>query len=455
MAVSTGIRTVRSEQRAGLTSSLRSWFPPSLVVAAVTAVLGLRFFLFIRHYSVNVLFLDQWGFLTPFFHGSPGIRELFFEQWGPHREGVGLIADKLLYPVTRWSVPAESYMIGACIFAAMLLALLLKRKLLGPLLYSDAVIPMVFLSLMQYETLVVTPNPAYGGFPLLMIMLYCLALLQRRTLLRYGLVLFLNFLLVYTGFGVFMGAVTVGVFALECYRVLRRMAPGPIMLPLAGLLIAGLSLGSFFIHYTFWPAVNCFAITPHYVSLYPDFMARMFSHFTTRGRVGTVLFPGMLIILAIEILRLIRRDEASERALIGAVLLSYAMLFSLNTAIGRVCLGVDAAYAPRYMTLMIPSFLAAYFYLVSRRWRGKRWLVLSLFALLLLPETLRMGQGANRIAEGKRRWAACYVRTENIGYCDRAANFKIYPNPSQVKLKQKLDYLKQHRLNLFSAASLK
>jgi hypothetical protein len=453
------MRTVRPEQRGRLAVSLRSWFPPSIIVAAVAVVLGARFFLFIGHYSVNVFYLDQWGFLDPFFHGSPGIRELFFEQWGPHREGIGLIADKFLYPLTRWSVPAESFMIGGCIFAAMLLALLLKRKLLGPLSYSDALIPMIFLNLKQFETLVVTPNPAYAGFPLLMMMLYCLALLLRNRLLKYILVLLLNFLLIYTGFGLFMGAVTVGVFALECYRVLRHMELGPIGLPAAGFAIAALSLGSFFIHYRFWPAVDCFAVTPHYVSLYPSFMAGMFASFVGGRRFSLEFGFGALLavtlILGIHLFYLIKRNGAPGRPLIGAVLLSYALLFSVNTAVGRVCLGVAGAYGPRYITLLIPAFLALYFYLLSRPWQGKRPIVLGLFVLLLIPNTLHEGRGAKWYADAKRKWAACYIRTESIGYCNRLANFEIFPYPAQVKLKQKLNYLKQYRLNLFSAPGAK
>lgn len=462
MATTTGIHTLHPGQHPGLAASVRSWFPPALVMGAVIVALGSRFFVFIGHYSVNVLYFDQWGFLDPFFHGSPGIRELFVEQWGPHREGVGLIADKFLYPLTRWSVPAESYMIGASIFSAMLLALLLKWKLFGPLRYTDVVIPMVFLNLTQFETLVGTPNPAYSGFPLLMIMLYCLALLERNRLLKYSLVLLLNFLLVYTGFGFFMGVVTLGVFALECYWVLSRTTAERITLPFAGLVVAALCLGSFFIHYKFWPAVPCFAITPHNISLYPEFIAGMFAYFV--GPVGDkalviTLGTGILLalgaMLATNFRYLMGHDQFGEQQLIGSVLLGYALLFSANTAVGRVCLGLDAAFTSRYMTLLIPAFLAAYFYLLSRPWRSKQPLVLGLFTLLILPKTLHKPRSASVRPEAKRSWAACYLRTESIGYCDQLTHFQILPGPGHNTLKAKLDYLKQHRLNLFSGPSPK
>jgi hypothetical protein len=61
-------------------------------------------------------------------------------------------------------------------------------------------------------------------------------------------------------------------------------------------------------------------------------------------------------------------------------------------------------------------------------------------------------------SNGKRDWANCYVRTENVHYCDQSANLWVHPHPEQIvdlghgpdlNLQQKLDYLKQHRLNLF------
>jgi hypothetical protein len=71
----------------------------------------------------------------------------------------------------------------------MLLALQLKCQLYGPLWYSDAAIPLIFLTLGQYEAVIGTPNPGYSARPLLMMMQYCLALLGRSRLRRYCLVL--------------------------------------------------------------------------------------------------------------------------------------------------------------------------------------------------------------------------------------------------------------------------
>ena len=430
---------------------------PHAVVGATVALLGFRFFRFISKYSVNIFFGDDWDNRAPFFLHTPRLRELFFEQWGPHREGLGLLADKFLYPVTNWNVRVDTFLVGGCIFAAMLLTLLLKRKLFGPVSYSDVAIPVIFLTLAQFETLIDANNPAYAGYPLLLLMLYCLALLQRNHLLQYGCVLAVNFLLIYTGLGVLMGPVTLGVFTLQSYWSLRRMSPIPAWHPFAALLIAGASLGSFFAHYRWWPSVDCFVFPYHPLVHYPWFMVMMFDTVvgpTRSGAVMTVVGAMLLLfaaaILVFQLRCLLQRDRSRQTALIGAVLLGYSLLFSASAAVGRVCLGVGAGHSSRYVTFLIPAFLAMYFYLLSVPFQRIRKVGLALFVALLIRPALAVRNGAQQIPDGKRAWAACYRRMEDIRSCDRVTHFQIVPFPDQTHLAQKLDYLKQHRLNLFA-----
>ncbi|MGA7907444.1 MAG: hypothetical protein WCA16_08580 [Candidatus Sulfotelmatobacter sp.] len=431
---------------------------PVLVVVGVIGVLGARFLGVIRKYSVNLLYLDQWGYLTPFFRHQPSIAELFFRQHGPHREGIGLIADKFLYPLTHWNSRVDSFLIGASIFAAMLLALLLKCKLYGALSSSDVAIPVIFLSLAQYETLVSVPNPAHSAFPLLLLMLYCLALLGHNWMLRYACVLVLNYLLIYTGFGLFMGLVTVGLFLLECFWCWRHMTSVPLPPALAGLSVAAVSFASFFVHYTFNPAADCFEIPHRHLLQYPRFMALMFSGFVVPRPLSvslrmTVLGASILLVavsvFCLHLVQLLKHPH-SETHLIGAVLLGFCLLFATNTAVGRLCQGLDKAYRSRYCTLLIPGFLAIYFYLLSKSWHGKRSLVLAVWVLLLLPAALRKPRiELEWLSSRELAWAACYVRTESISYCNQSADLVLNPYPERVGLQQKLDYLKQHRLNLF------
>jgi len=429
---------------------------PTLAVAAVVIALGVRYFHFIWKYSVNVLYFDQWDFLTPLFEERTGVVSLFLRQHGPHREGLGLVADKILYLATGWNARAESFMIGGVIFGAMLLALLLKRTLLGRLTYSDVVIPFIFLSLVQFETLIGTPNAAYSGIPLLLILLYCLTLLQRRFVLKYALLLLINFLLIYTGMGIFMGAVTIGILSLECYRRLRHWSTVPLLASIGALVAASASLASFFISYRFRPAVVCFEFPYRHLMAYPRFVAIMSASFlgptgpmVLLTAAGIVIVIFSLVVLGVQFLQLATGEQIQEVHLVITALLAYGLLFLANTAVGRVCLGPEAALASRYTTLLVPLFLALYLYLASLPASALQKIMVAGFVIVMVPGALRLHPAARWFSDGKRAWVSCYVRTEDIEYCDQSTHFKIYPDPPHTGLKQKLDYLKARRLNLF------
>lgn len=428
-----------------------------LAIAAAIAVLGFRFFQLICKYSVNCFYMDQWGYLSPFFGHRSSFADLFFYQHGPHRMGIGLIPDKFLYPLTHWNSRVDSFVIGIIIFAAMLVALQLKRKLFGPISYSDISIPVIFLSVEQYETLLEVPNPAPYAFPLLLLMLYCLALVSRNRLLRYTLVLILNVLLIYTGYGLVMGVVTVGVFLLECYWSWRRLTSVPPTYPLIALSVAIASFGSFFIHYEVLPRMGCFGASGSSPLQYAEFVSLMFSasvvpnhhRLVTLKLLGVGILLAVIVLVGLHSVRLLRRVHGNSD-LVGGILLAFCLLFAIATAVGRLCIGLDEAYRSRHATLLIPAFLAIYFCLLSKSWLGKRSLVLALFVLSLLPAALHQPRTqAQWLSDHKRAWAACYVRADNIGYCNQQADIVLNPYPERVHLQQKLDYLKEHRLNFF------
>jgi hypothetical protein len=437
-------------------------------ITFVAALLGFRFFRFIWLYAVNIPFWDQWDFLSSFFAGDHlPLSKLFLWQHGPHREGLGLIADRYLYAATAMNIRAESFFLGGCIFAAMLLALALKRKLFGRFSWTDAAIPVIFLTLVQWETMVGTPNPAYSAIPVVLILLYSLALLAPGYRLRYAVLLALDFLLIYTGFGLFMGIVTIGVFGLECYWRLRRWTSIPAVAPWLGLALAGACLGSFFLHYTFSPAADCFAFPHAPFKPYLTFFAVMFANFSgiwLPARFGWTSPPATLMMIAgsipalllgvvflLQLYRLLQRGRDRRAALVAAALIAYSGLFALNTSIGRACLGPGLAFTSRYATLLIPAFLGLYLSFCELRVRpALRVLAIALLAVLLVPGGVITPGSYGYYVLGKRAWAACYREDNDIAACDARTHFQIYPQPAASQLKRKLDYLKQHHLSLFA-----
>lgn len=468
-----------AEERMLNTMAARGWralTSPAVFVAAVAALLGYRFFHFIALYAVNIPYWDQWDFLSDFFPGGrPTLLRLFLHQHGPHREGVGLIADKLLYAATAWNIRAESFMIGACIFAAMLLALALKRKLAGRLRWTDAAIPLIFLTLVQWETLIGTPNPAYSAIPLLLILLYSLALLEKAWPARYGMVLVLNFLLLFTGFGIFMSVVTAGVFLLEIYWRARGWSSVPAGGSITALLGACGSAAVFLIGYHFAPAADCFTIPHAPWAPYAEFASILFANFAglwilgvrapniplplmhLAGIVPILAAGAAFLLLASALVRKKTPEALRRKCMVPAVLLAFSGLFAVDTAAGRTCLGLSSAFNSRYTTLLIPAFLGIF--LTLEAWLARelrpasamiRRTALILFAVLILPGGVITPPAFHYSSVGKRAWASCYLQRASIAECDRLTHFQIYPQPERTHLESKLAYLRERRLSFFS-----
>ena len=133
-----------------------------------------------------------------------------------------------------------------------------------------------------------------------------------------------------------------------------------------------------------------------------------------------------------------------------ALLIGYSLVFCTNTAIGRICAGLDSGQSSRYMTLLIPAFFGLYLHILTLRLTPVRYATLVLSAALLLPMPWHANdtEVTRGFTDGKQRWKACYLKTENIERCDRVAGFLIYP--ATHELKGRLAYLKQHHLNLFA-----
>jgi hypothetical protein len=435
---------------------------PAVVVLTVFLATASWLVLAVWRYSVNLIFWDQWDFYTPLFNHA-SLWQIFAWQHGPHREGIGLVLDKFVLESTRWSSLAEAlFMVGA-LFAAAVVALRLKQKLfaggaLGSFEYSDLVIPCLFLTFAQMEVLVGEENPSYSAIPELLIGLYCLAWMIPKPVARYAAVLVFNFLLIYTGFGFFMGLVTLGVLLLDLRRSLRAEAESS-SLPAAALLLAALSLASFFYHYRWDPAVPCFHFPDADPLNYPWFIGLMMAYFlglrsvVLGSVIGGFLLTGALAVLIRHGVRLWcnRKWSALDRTIV--ILLSFSLLFAANAAVGRVCMGMpESAQYSRYMGLLVPAFVGIYFHLLTWRKTALRTAVLAVFVIALVPGTVRMPSGYSPqvVKDGKQAWRACILQTGTIDYCDRATGFPVYANPRGAHLLEKLQFLQQNGLNLYS-----
>jgi hypothetical protein len=429
---------------------------PVIVILTVFLAAAARLVLAVWRYSVNLIFWDQWDFYTPLFNHA-SLWQIFSWEHPPHREGIGLVLDKFVLQASHWDTRAEALFMVAALFAAAVVALSLRPRLFGRFGYSDLVIPCLFLTLAQMEVLVGEENPSYSAFPELLIVLYCLVWMLPKPMARYAAVLLLNFLLIYTGFGLFMGVVTIGVLLLELRRAIRTESKSCGYSAMA-LVLAAMSLAGFFYRYRWNPDVTCHFPDPHLLN-YPWFVALMMSYFLgLRAVVLASVVGSFLALVAVTILvwhgvRLWRNREWSSADVTIVILLGFSLLFAANAALGRTCLGMpESAQFSRYMGLLVPAFLAIYFHLLTWRKNIVRRVLLTVFVIAVIPGTVRMpnGYSPQAVHDGKLAWKTCILQTGSIDYCDHATRFPVYPNPRRTNLLEKLQFLQKNQLNLYS-----
>ena len=428
-------------------------------VGLVFVVLAGRFFALISTYAVNVFFVDQWDFNDATLFERHSLWQMFDWQHGPPRLGVGALFERLVDPLFRWNSRTESFIVGVVIVIATVCALWLKRRLYGRLSYSDAIIPLIFLSPLQYETLFVAADFAHGPIPLVLILLYCLAWTCCNPSLRYGLVLTLNFLTIYTGFGLLLGLLTPLLLAIDYWVNLRKTGKRLVYF-VVPLLVSLASFGSFFIGFKSQPAADCFTYQFQPIAGYVRFSVLMFAPFF--GAQGTDALPTLVGILAacalvavsafsgVGLLR--ERGAQWTRRGVTAALSAYCLLFCMATAYGRMCRGLQFAQDSRYVIYLNLGVLALYFSLLTIS-DGVIRNMLVVFLGISLLGTIVSGERSRKDMiywhDTKATWKNCYLATGNLKECNKVSF--IYPlAPEGTHLQEKLDFLKKTRQNLFS-----
>jgi hypothetical protein len=434
-----------------------------LCVSACYLAIGIKFFRFISRYAVNLFITDQWDFHRATLFEDHSLWDIFRWQHGPHRQGMGGVISKLLDPFFDWSSRSQSFEAGAIILLAAIFALYLKWRLFGHIDYLDAAIPLLFLTRNQFEVLIGATNLAHGPVPLLLIMLYCLALTIQTALARYACVIITNFLLIYTGFGLLAGFFTPVLLLLE-YLQLRRSSPAHTKFCVMALGLSALSLLSFFAGYRFDPAAGCFSIQSGNPVEYVRFAALILANFVGAKGVtllsvicGGLILGALLLVFALGVWRLSSTLVIDKKIpAVLTVLAAYSLLFCASAAIGRICFGMEAAQQSRYMTYLIPGFLALYFAatLIGSASRN-RYMLRSAVLLVVTWSCLHLHTWdwltARNHSRDRSAWRQCYLKLESIDQCTALTGFEVHPSQETTHLKEKLAFLKQRHLNLYSA----
>jgi hypothetical protein len=439
----------------------------SLLMLSIAFILYAgRMFRLISRYAVNVFFSDQWDFNNGTLFYKHTLWQIFTWQHGPHRQGLGGLFEKMVDPLFGWNSRTESFVVGGVIVVAALCAMWLRRRIYGNFSLFDIVIPAILFIPGQWATWFSVVNFAHGPFPLLLILLYCLAWSSNTPDVKYPLILFINFVTIYTGFGLFIGVLTPILLALDYWASTPESRLSETYF-ITFLLASVASLGSFFIGYKNRPAVDCFSFQPVSPVSYLNFVALMFANFfglkdlTLPTRVmGTMILAAILVSLATFIWFMWRHRSSKlaqddrNRALIIVCLTAFTLLFCVNTAYGRLCVGLPVALQSRYVIYLEPAVLGFYFFLLNLRHAAVRRVLLSGFLAAVVAASFYRDRGMMEVTRNiKQGWKTCYLQTEDINKCDKLAGFPIYsPSSRQIQqshLQEKLEYLKKTRQNLY------
>jgi hypothetical protein len=430
----------------------------SSILFGITALaLIFRFCWVVLKYAVNLFFYDEWTTYSSLFDPQPWWR-IFVGEHAPHRQGLGVVVATKLLSFAHWDSRVQAFIVGAAIVIAMILASYVKIRAFGPISGWDVAIPVIFLGLGQWETMLGAAGASPQAFPLLLIVAYCFAWIESRGPFKYVLVLLINFVLIFTGYGICMAGITLLLFGLEAYQAAKTRDRRRTKTLLLSLAIATASLASFFYGYQFAPSVGCYHFPYHDTGAYPVFLGLMFANFLAVKQgviLASILGMGVMVVvssLLVWHIRALGKDRSAERAsILIVILLGFSLTFSAATAVGRVCLGPEGARASRYLTLLIPAFLGIYFSILAIPNHRKRGALAGIFILVLLPSCVhRYHKEIEDFSALKQNWKQCYLAHGDIRVCDAEANFQLYPCPECIQMKEKLEFLKRNRLNLYA-----
>jgi len=413
--------------------------------------------------AVNVLYADQWDFLSPLFNGE-GPGAAFLQQHGPHRQGLGGALQWALYSATGWDVRAEAWCALIALTLAALAATVLAVRLRGHLSPLHSLLPLVILSPLHWETLLFTTNIAHSILPLCLLLLLAGALLIRSDMWRTSSIALLGVSAVFTGFGFCV--------ALACWVVLAATLTRPHGVALRrsnliALCVITTGLGLFFVGYRWDPAIPGWTFPVPDWWNYGTFVAYMTS--TLLGLreksalavgVGGGVFVSLFVVFSLSLLRLLRAKDTGRSAVI-ALLTGTSLAYAGLTAYGRLPANIEAAFMWRYTTLMMPAVIGLILFLDAQLTpTTSRWTRLSAttgmlalgFAIVLnlTPERI-----APVVATGKHRWIAAYQATGDADQANALSDFWVYPTPSNPpRIIERLRWLEERRFSFFAESEI-
>ncbi len=421
---------------------------PSVITAAIavaTLACVVRLLLFVDEYAVDLLFSDQWTLWNALFQNAD-LWTVWRWQHGPQRQGVGGLVTVATAHLSDWNLRAEAFVCAAIVLIACGGALALVRIVRGRWVLTDIIVPLIFLTLWQYELLVVTTNPAHGPLPLLLVVLFALALQIKGQRVRLATLVSVTFLATQTGFAWFLGLIASVMFAASLWDAVQRRSG--ILWHAGAFAGAVASLALFFFGLKFDPAVACFQFPDPQPARYMISAGVLFST-GAQPLAGLFIACAYVALAARSAWQTIARRKSNGADAAVFALLSFSLLFSFNAVIGRTCLGPSALSSPRYVPYLIPALFGAYLALTSTfscPWL-RRGALAAVCLLCVVKEVHFRPHSAAFFARHKRTFQNCYVNTGDAEECGRLV--PLWVDPVATHMAAKLRYLRERHLSFF------
>jgi hypothetical protein len=446
-------KTMNSKLQSIFSSAILYMQCRSLLILLTVFVLSISYLLFqVNAQAYNLVFSDQIDLFMGYLQ-KENLLTLFFQQHGPHRQGMGAI---LMLPVLKfanWDMRALSYLttlimvLGTCF---LFLSMRYKKILLLP---SMAIIIMS-LSLGSEELLTVTPNISHSALPFFFSCAIFWLILRYRLIGLWpnAAILIIVILSLFTGFGIFIFFSYFLVFSLHLAGDLikkAKMSGGSIALIVATYVLLIVSLVLFFINYSFSKGEGCSATALSNMSDVVKYAFAVASIPLGGSNLGVYAVPiGFTVISVLSVTGLLAlRNLLSHRDMTSFALLVVILAsggFVINVAIGRHCLGIDSAYASRYYQFTTLGILGTLFALGI--WcREISSILVNTLAIILIGVTLiyvnpTMKRMGTDFYGHKNNFVLCIQRGESVHECN--AKFTIYP-ADEKRLDSLLSMIKQ------------
>ena len=428
----------------------RLWLSGGVGIALFAVV---RFFILINTHAVNMLYLDMWGFYTAAFDDY-SFWDTYTFQHGPHRQGIGFVIMRMLDQLSGWNTRVICFAIGGFLTIAAGVYLLLFRKLFGNLKFTDFLMVVLVLAPAQYQLFTNTPNISYGAMPALLIALYAWGLTIKNDFFKGSLIVILNFNLIFSAFGLFAGVLTPVLFTAECVRNLKLKKKKKAIFYAVMLAVAISSLAIFFLNYRTTADLS----GNEEISMGNILKFVSIAYYNFFSATLEYPFKGLAVVIPVFIVgfwcayswakNLWKTPELRDDIpLITSFLVGFSLIFIVVAAVGRLPIGLDSAYASRYLTYLIPSIIGLYVF--ARSQNSPIRLILTTGMVVLIMGASLERKRMRYFSDQKKTWKEQYLLQHDVELTNKTTQFSIHPKSETEWFKERMHYLEERKLNLF------